>query len=533
MSLIFSDEEYTLFRDLISQTAGLYFDESKRSILAQHIAERQAATNLPSFAAYYALLTGGNPNQRENERQLLLNNLTINETSFFRNQEHFATLREVALPELLKLRAKDSDRTLRFWSAGCASGEEPYSLAITLLESRLAEGGWQFTVTGSDLDSHALKLAEHGVYGKRSLREVAGETFSRYFTPVPGSSDAKGEASRFQIVPQVKSLVSFSQFNLAAFPYNSYSYGNQDLIFCENVLIYFQSEMVPQVIENLYRCLRPGGYLFLGYAETLWQVPTRLELVSLPNTFCYRRPLSERPERATFAPPERTQPAARLGTGPPGNIFARFKLQTGPLQLPTTDELVKVRGQAAPHLEESERPPSEWIAFGDKLRKENRYNDALAAYQAGLRANPQALEAICGIAQIHFQRGLPDLAVAECLQAIAIDSLYEEAHLLMGSIYASQSGPIARVKAIEAYQKAIYINLNSPAAHYRLAEIYRNATNRGASNRKEQQTTRTAALREYRSTLRCLSPLPDDQQVDGLPASALRRLCELNISALG
>ena len=533
-----TDELYTQFRTLLIGLAGLDFGPSKRDLLFGKLGERAQATQCPDLDEYHALITGTEADKRDAERRQLFQALTITETCFFRNQEHFAALREVALPEVVARLAQESGtHRLRVWSAGCATGEEPYSLAIALRESLAAlteSGRWRTEVHATDINEAALKKARQGHYGKRAMREVAADIRARYFTTEPPDSD---DPRTFIINQDIQQQVTFEWFNLAAFPYDTHKLGNCDIIFCENVMIYFAPAVTRQVIDNLYRCLRPGGYLFLGYAETLWHIPNHFQVVNLPNTFCYRRPLSG---EAMISP--RPPAIARKGSGtlrlpnsapleaPPAPsdrrqitapVFPSTHRQTSPL--PSTPTV------SPP--DEEEHSASEWCSRANKLMVEGDYDAATSAYQAALRQNPQQVEAICGLARIHANRGLHDLAISECLRALTADALYSEAHILMGVIYAQEEGQTARMKAIEAFRKAVYVDPTSVAAHFHLGELYRNISVKSA-HRREQQAAMSAARHEYETTQRLLLKLPPGAEVEGLPANTLLRVCELNIAAL-
>ncbi len=533
-----TDELYTQFRTLLGGLAGLDFGPSKRDMLLAKLRERAQAVHCPDLNEYYALITGTDADKRDAERGQLYQALTITETCFFRNQEHFAALREVALPDVVARLAQESGtHHLRLWSAGCATGEEPYSLAIALRESLAAlteKGRWRTEVHATDINEAALKKARQGHYGKRAMREVAADIRARYFTTDPPDSD---DPRTFIINQEIQQQVTFEWFNLAAFPYDTRKLGNCDIIFCENVMIYFAPSVTRQVIDNLYRCLKPGGYLFLGYAETLWHIPNHFEVVNLPNTFCYRRPL---PDEAITNP--RPPVMVRKGSGslrlpnsapleaPPAPLARRQATapmftnsrQTGPLSTTPAPPPTPV---------EEERPASEWCVVANSLMVLGDYDAATSAYQAALRQNPQQVEAICGLARIHANRGLHDLAISECLRAIAADALYSEAHILMGVIYAQEEGQTARLKAIEAFRKAVYVDPYSVAAHFHLGELYRNISVKSA-HRREQQAAMSAARHEYEITQKLLQKMPAGAEVEGLPASTLLRVCELNIAAL-
>ncbi|HSF19056.1 MAG TPA: protein-glutamate O-methyltransferase CheR [Vicinamibacteria bacterium] len=258
-----SEDEFRLFRDLIHRECGLYFGDNKRIYLSSRIGKRLAATSIGSFYRYYRYLTqGGAENKQEMLR--LLDVLTINETSFFRNRPQFDFLEQRVLPEIVA-RKRLVDPRLRIWSAGCATGEEAYSIAISALETIPPASGWEIRVYASDLSMTALERAVAGVYPQEKLAGISPGRLRRYFEPCPEG---------FRVCEEVKRLVIYDFHNLK----HDNGLGGLDVVFCRNVLIYFDPTEQQRVVDKLIRGLRPGGYLLLGHSESV-QLSSEIKFV--------------------------------------------------------------------------------------------------------------------------------------------------------------------------------------------------------------------------------------------------------------
>jgi len=274
-----TDAEYRWFSEWLAEEYGLVFGPEKRDILRSRLEPRRAELGFATFEELYFHLKY-HP-ERESERQRLIPHLTNNESYFFRESPQLEIFRREVLPELRRTVEARKEHTGRILSAGCASGEEPYTLAILIRESGLFPRGWRIGITGIDLDPAILEKARAAVYGEHAFRRIDPGVRERYFREC-----AEGQA---QLVEPVRSMVQFDQANLTD-PDWPRRHGSQDIIFCRNVLIYFSEQTTRRVVENLYNALRPGGCLFLGHAETLSRIPTRFEAVRRPGAIYYRRP---------------------------------------------------------------------------------------------------------------------------------------------------------------------------------------------------------------------------------------------------
>lgn len=274
-----SDREFRLFSEWLSEDYGLCFGDSKRDILRSRLDARRVALGFDNFEQLYVHLKF-HP-ERASERRRLLPHLTNNESYFFRESAQIDALAGEVLPQLRRDLEAGPRREIRVLSAGCAAGEEPYTLAIVARQTQAGRPPWSVRVTGMDLDPDALDRARKGEYGRNAFRRLEEPDRSRYF-------EASGD-ERWTIRPAYREMVDFVQGNLVEDGWWR-GPGPQDVVFCRNVLIYFDDASIVRAVEGLYQALLPGGYLFLGHAESLSRVPTRLIPVRRPGVIYYRRP---------------------------------------------------------------------------------------------------------------------------------------------------------------------------------------------------------------------------------------------------
>ncbi len=269
--------EFHLLRDLIYQHCGLYFADESKYLLEKRLNKRLVDLHLDSFRDYYYQLRYGQ--ECEQELATAIDLLTTNETYFFREDFQLKTFVDEVIPEFVCQKEQLGDRRLRIWSAGCSSGEEPYTLAMLLLEKPLLQD-WSIEIIGTDISQQVLKTAREGLYGKNSFRTTSQYYLNRYFTT---------EGQKWRIKDQVKKLVSISHLNL--FDFNRVALlGKMDFIFCRNVIIYFDHEAKKKVIKSFYKSLQPGGYLLLGHSESLMNISTDFKLRHFTHDMLYQKP---------------------------------------------------------------------------------------------------------------------------------------------------------------------------------------------------------------------------------------------------
>ncbi|MSP62069.1 MAG: protein-glutamate O-methyltransferase CheR [Myxococcales bacterium] len=270
-----TDEEFRLVRDLINEYCGIYFDDDARFLVERRLAPRLESLGVADFTEYHRHLRYSP--DRKGEFEDIVERVTTNETYFFREQYQLDAFAQEILPAIH--RARPRGRRLHLWSAGCATGEEAYTIAILILESGLFRG-WEVRVFGNDVSRRVLAIARKGQYGKNSFRQTDDRYLRRYFRSVDGKQ---------QIREEVKALVSFGQINLLEREMLAIV-GEMDVVFCRNVLIYFDTASRVKVIEAFHSKLARGGYLLLGHTESLINLSTAFELVQLRNDMVYRKP---------------------------------------------------------------------------------------------------------------------------------------------------------------------------------------------------------------------------------------------------
>ena len=260
-----TDGEFARFASLIRNQTGIHLTDHKRQLLVARLGQRLRALDLSTFSAYYEYVAG---DASGNELLTLINRVTTNKTSFFRESYHFDFLRLNVIPRL----QRQGRRDLRIWSAGCSSGEEPYSIAITVLEALGMHHTWDLRVLASDIDSEMLQQASAGRYAIESLLEVAPELRRKYF--LRGYGEFEGQA---QVRPELRSVLSFERVNFSQAEWGIHE--RFDIIFCRNMIIYFEPAVQNQVVRNLAAHLRPGGYYFSGHSENLHHMGDLLRVV--------------------------------------------------------------------------------------------------------------------------------------------------------------------------------------------------------------------------------------------------------------
>ena len=275
-TITMSDTQFNKLRKIIYDRSGIHFQDSKKYVLESRLTRRIEELDFETFDQYLMYLTAG-PYQTE-EFQEMFNRITINETSFFRNEPQLQTFEERILPELLE--ARKGTKTLRIWSAACSSGEEPYTLAIQIFRSlgvRLAD--WRIEILGTDISEKVLDIARSGKYHRYAVRTTPPAVLSRYF---------KEDGNHYQLDPQIKSMVHFEKLNLKDV-FAARRFGTFDLIMCRNVMIYFDDEMKTNVIKMFHNQLADDGTLYIGHSETLRNLDTGFVQLELPQAFAYRK----------------------------------------------------------------------------------------------------------------------------------------------------------------------------------------------------------------------------------------------------
>ena len=253
MNATLTDQEFELFKDLIYQQVGIRLDAPKKTLLVSRLGKRLRELGLPSYQSYFDCVSGKGG---EEELTKLLDLISTNKTDFFREPVHFDFLREVVLPQV------EATKALKIWSSASSSGEEPYTIAMTLHDALPDISRWDIKILASDISTRVLAKAAAGIYEEERISQLPKDVVRRFFLKGRGM-----QAGKFKVRPDVAQLVNFRRINLmdASFPIRS----SLDVIFCRNVMIYFDRPTQAKLMEKFYRYLRPGGYLFIGHSESL------------------------------------------------------------------------------------------------------------------------------------------------------------------------------------------------------------------------------------------------------------------------
>jgi len=270
-----SEHELSEIRMLIEERTGIHFDDSRERFFSTRVREHMHAKSYERGTELLRAIRKTNV-----EYEALLERLLTQETTFFRYPAVFEAFEKRVLPELHVKKFWRNPRNLRVWSAGCSTGEEPYSVAITILDSLSFADAWNVEILATDIGRQALKHAERGVYSGRSIASVNERQLASHFLKVDAG---------YQVKPRIRKLVSFAQLNLASPVY----VGRMDLIFCMNVLIYFSEERRRAMVQKFFDALEPGGYLFLGHSESISKMPVKFQAIVLGDCILYRKPTAE------------------------------------------------------------------------------------------------------------------------------------------------------------------------------------------------------------------------------------------------
>lgn len=448
-----TDAEIEQFSEFISTHTGLHFDRRNRKSLERGIQSRMNVVAAPSVAAYFIYLEKFLESRQELKKLVSL--LTIGETSFFRFDPHFAALIDQVIPELIK--SNQLIRRLRIWSAGCSTGEEVYSLAITLLRHFPQLASWDVSILGTDISHTSLKAAREGIYQERTLRHVTPELLAEWFV-----KSGKG----WTVADRLRLLTNFSFLNLQNETYPDAKSGTTecDLIFCRNVMIYFRPETVQAVVGRLRRALRPGGYLFLGHAETLGA--GLLDFVRCQHH---------------------------------GGIY--YQAQT-PAEVDNTvlksqrssDENKKHRQQVLlfenihengllPEINREEKKKNSGIIPADKVNNRTVSPKGAMVETSQPSTNSRLLDQGFSLAD----QGCLDEAFSLCQQVLQTDDLSPRGYFLRGMIYDQLGESLA---AVADFQRVILLDIKAVMAHYHLAHVYRRIGRKAEALRSMQTVVR-------------------------------------------
>lgn len=271
-----SEEEFRRLCDFLYRRTGMVFTEAKRYYVERRVVERMSSTGAGSFPSYFARLRG----DIDGEVEQFVNAFTVNETYFYREDHQLRCLSSDLLAE--RLGQKRPGQSIRIWSVPCSTGEEPYSIAIWLLENWPMVDKYEIEIVGSDIDTAVLDRARSGLFGKRALMRLPGYLVEKYFVP-------EGP-ELWRILDDLRQSVQFSRVNIVE-PGETRSFGRFDIIFCRNVLIYFDDASRRVAAENLFENLVPGGFICLGHTESMSRISPLFDVRRFSDAIVYQRPV--------------------------------------------------------------------------------------------------------------------------------------------------------------------------------------------------------------------------------------------------
>ena len=268
-AVFMADADFEQYRSLIYNESGIHFTPTNRSILESRLKERLREKGLDSVKTYYASIS-----KDQGELKSFLDSITTNLTRFFRNQAHFDAMEKFVIPELLNIKKSSGNNTIRIWSAGCSTGEEPYTIAMLMNE--VLPAPWKYEIVASDLSLKCLMTAKEGFYAENRIVGIPDNYLKKYFDKVDGGFKARTELT---------SKIRFDYHNLK----NDSGQKNLDLVFCRNVIIYFDEAAQTEVINRFWDAMSSKSFLFIGHSESLFGMDTKFEFVKTQWATLYRK----------------------------------------------------------------------------------------------------------------------------------------------------------------------------------------------------------------------------------------------------
>jgi chemotaxis protein methyltransferase CheR len=271
--ILVTEDDFRRLSEFLYRRTGMVLTEGKRYFVERRLTERMTAVDAKSFSDYFGRLR----NNYADEIEHFINAFTVNETYFYREDDHFRCL----IKDLLRLRVANRSRdTLRIWSIPCSTGEEPYSIAIWLLENWSSVDSYNIEIVGSDIDTRVLEAARLALYSERALMRVTPELAAKYFH--------RTAADQWQLIDDIRESVHLSRVNVLEVS-ETQRQGRFDVIFCRNMLIYFDEASRRRAAENLYECLLPGGFICLGHTESMSRISSLFEVCRFDDAVVYQR----------------------------------------------------------------------------------------------------------------------------------------------------------------------------------------------------------------------------------------------------
>lgn len=424
------EAEYRKFHDYLVSCCGLRFAPRNMTFLTRGIRSRMQVLQIHSYGEYFDFLTRYQDSRQEMQKLLQL--LTVGETYFFRYRIHFDVLSRLVRKEF----GQEGKRSLRIWSAGCSTGEEPYSIAMSIIDAVPDWRSRDITILATDINKRSLKKAAEGIYRPWAMRAIDQRHIRRYF-------DRTGDS--YRIRDEVREAVTFFPLNLkSTLPLPAKGLADLDAVFCRNVLIYFGAEDSCSIVENIAATLKPGGFLFLGHSETLSFLSTRFERHSFGGGFYYRK-------RGGVTPP--TVIRERKGVREPKKVRPPVVVPPPPV--------------AAAVVEPEPDPETLFLLAKTQFGNEE-YDAARLTLEGLVKKDPEHVGAMVLDSFILANSGQFDAAFSLCEKALSLDDLRPDAYLLKGLILELTGRDM---EAVAEYRKAILLDMTFLMPHYYLGRL--------------------------------------------------------------
>ena len=525
--------DYLRFRELVLERSGLYFPEKKKTDLEAGLfkafaASPAASSDGYSLDVYYNLLRDTSDPVGRAEMSRLINTLTIGETHFFRDEAQFDALTNQVLPELIARKRAAAAAVgpgiypqLRIWSAGCASGEEPYSLAILLRELLPDIDNWHILILATDVNEDSLVRAREAYYSDWSFRENRAKALRpRYFTTVEPTAQDRFRTQRYKLRDDIRQMVTFTSLNLITDPYPSV-YNNTaslDLVFCRNVTIYFAEETTRKVVNQFYEALIQGGWLVVGHSEPSLLIYRAFQVRNFPDTLLYQKTgqPSQLPE--DWEGLANSGPTALVSTGKAssrhaGGVPAPIGLATADGAGVPTPAAQFQNASTSGQVGQEEADPARDDYDQAIIQLDNgQIKEAIERLQHRLTLTPDFAPAYSLLGRAYANMGRWAESQQWCLGALKLDALLAEPYYVLALVYQHEDQIQA---AITMCKKAIYLDRDMPLAHFTLAMLYK----------KEGQTSN--AQRAFQNTIKVLEKWPPGAVVPDSGGATARQLLSI------
>jgi chemotaxis protein methyltransferase CheR len=454
-------DTFAKFQNLLTRESGWHVSADDAAGFEKKLMPRMNACGAKTFEGYLDYLFSQSTGKKE--LAALIDSITVGETYFFRNKPQFDILGEFVIPKLVETKG---DRNIRIWSAGCSSGEEPYSIAMLLRETVPSIDEWNVSILGTDINRRVLEIAKEGVYKKKAIRFIPTQYLSQYFTE---------EEKCYRLNDTIKNMVSFQYHNLAKDTSCLPGMIDLDIIFCRNVLIYFDDDTLRRAVSRFSDCLLPDGFLFMGHSETLWGVKSPFRVLEFPNTFIYQKGEGERGEETPLIP------------------------------------LPAVVPEISPHVKPSTIQTEANVKDGFAAFARKEYDKAGRIFDQYLNGHPDDVDVLMARGTILSNNGDYEGALTYFTKVVQVDNLYAPAYYFIGVLNAKTR---RYDEAVEGFRKTLYVDPELAVCYFHLGNLY-NFLKR-----------RKKAEKEYQNCLKLLSEKDADEAValsEGLTVEVLRQ----------